>query len=67
MLKVEAVYSDGSVIVQEVQIDTATGEIQPVIVANRDVPAPPMFGDQLQAPSQLTIDQIEGLGVAISR
>jgi hypothetical protein len=67
LLKVEAVYSDGSVIVAEVQIDTATGEIKPIKVAGRDLPAPPMFGDQLQAPSQLTPDQIEGLGRAIAR
>ncbi|MEQ1653424.1 MAG: Ig-like domain-containing protein, partial [Hyphomicrobium sp.] len=66
-LKVEAVYSDGSVIVEEVKIDTATGEIQQVTETRQRAQAPRMFGDQFNAPSMLSSDQIQRLGRAIAR
>lgn len=66
-LKVEAIYSDGSVIVEEVKVDTATGEIQPQKTGRQGSLAPRLFGDQFNAPAVLTPDQIETLGRAIAR
>ena len=66
-LKVEAVYSDQSVVVENVRIETATGEIKPLKTADSGTPAPRLFGDQFHAPSQLTPDEIDGLGRAIGR
>ena len=66
-LKVEAIYSDQTVIVEHVRIDAATGEIQPLKMADAGQPAPRLFGDQFHAPSQLTPDEIQGLGKAIGR
>ncbi|MEQ1670697.1 MAG: Ig-like domain-containing protein, partial [Hyphomicrobium sp.] len=66
-LKVEAVYSDGTVVVEEVKIDTATGEISPLKTGRQGSLAPRMFADQFHAPSLLSLDQIEHLGRAISR
>ena len=64
-LKVEAIYGDKSTVVEYVRIDTATGEIQPLKMADRSVPSPRLFGDQFNVPSQLTPDELDGLGRAI--
>ncbi len=66
-LKVEVVYSDGSVVVQEVRIDTATGEIQPMTPGKQGTLAPALFSDQFRARPMLTPDQIQSLGRAIAR
>ena len=66
-LRVEAVYSDQSTVVEYVRIDAATGEIQPLKMAENAAPAPRMFGDQFHAPSQLTPDEIQGLGRVIGK
>ncbi len=66
-LKVEVVYSDGSVVVQDVRIDTATGEIQPLTPGKQGSLAPALFGDQFRARPMLTPDQVQSLGRAIAR
>ncbi|HPG89017.1 MAG TPA: hypothetical protein PLD46_05155, partial [Hyphomicrobium sp.] len=66
-LKVEAIYSDQTVVVEKVRIDAATGEIKALKAADASVPAARLFNDQFNAPSQLTPDEILDLGRAISR
>ena len=66
-LKIEAVYSDGSTVVEEIKIDTATGEIQPLNGGRQGSVAPALFGDQVRAKPTLSPDQIQNLGRAIAR
>ncbi len=66
-LRVEAVYSDGSIVVEEVKIDTATGEIQPLKNGRQGSAAPALFSDQFRSKPMLTPDQVQGLGRAIAR
>ena len=66
-LRIEAVYSDSTVVIEEVKIDTATGEIQPLKVGRKGALAPRLFGDQFHAPAMLSPDQIRTLGRAIAR
>ncbi|MGL4525595.1 MAG: Ig-like domain-containing protein, partial [Aestuariivirga sp.] len=66
-IRVEAIYSDGTVVVQEVKIETATGEIQPLTPGKQGSLAPALFGDQFNARPMLTTDQIQSLGRAIAR
>ena len=71
-LRVEAIYSDGSVVVEDVKIDTATGEIQPLKAnllksVRQGGLEPRLFNDQFNAPAMLSHDQIQSLGRAISR
>ena len=66
-LKIVAIYSDGSTVVEEVKIDTATGEIQPLNGGRQGSVAPALFGDQFRAKPTLSPDQIQSLGRAIAR
>jgi hypothetical protein len=66
-LRVEAVYSDGSVAVEEVRIDTATGEIQPISATKQGALMPKLFKDQFRVQTMLSPDQIQMLGRAIAR
>ena len=66
-IRVEAVYTDGSIVVQDVQIETSTGEIQPLKPGKQGSLAPELFGDQFRARPMLTPDQIYSLGRAIAR
>ena len=66
-LRVEAVYSDGSTAVEEVRIQTSTGEIQPLKNIQKDATPPALFKDQLKARPTLSTGQIESLGRAIAR
>ena len=66
-IRVEAVYSDGTVVVQEVKIETSTGEIQPLNPGKQGSLSPAFFGDQFTARPMLTTDQIQSLGRAIAR
>jgi VCBS repeat-containing protein len=65
-LRIEAVYSDGSTVTQEVKIDTATGEIQPLKAGKQGSAAPALFRDQLKARSMLSPDQVEELARALA-
>jgi hypothetical protein len=65
-LRVVAVLDDGSTVVREVEIQTSTGEIQP-LAAGRQTMLAPTFRQQLQSIPQLTPDQTEGLATAIGR
>lgn len=64
-LRVEAVYSDGSVVVQEVKIDTATGAIQPLNAGNQGA-AVPLFREQFRARAMLTPDETGELARALA-
>ena len=66
-LRVEAIYSDGSTAVEEVTIQTSTGEIQPLKNIQKDATPPALFKDQLKARPTLSTGQIENLGRAIAR
>ena len=66
-LKVEALYSDGSVVVEQVRIDTATGEIQPIKSGRQGALQPTMFNAQLRAKPMLSLDEIQSLARAIAR
>ena len=66
-IRVEAIYTDGSIVVQDVQIETSTGEIQPLTPGKQGSVAPALFGDQFRARPMLTQDQIYTLGRAIAR
>ena len=66
-LRVEAVYSDGSIAVEEVRIQTRTGEIQPLKNFQKDSAPPALFNDQLKARPTLSTGQIESLGRALAR
>ncbi|PPC84534.1 MAG: hypothetical protein CTY31_13745 [Hyphomicrobium sp.] len=65
-LRIEAIYSDGTSVVENVRIDAGTGEISPLIAPVKDAAAPQMFGDQFRAQHMLTPEQIQGLGQAIA-
>jgi VCBS repeat-containing protein len=67
LLRVEAVYSDGSIAIEEVKIDTATGEIQPAKPGRQGAMQPRLFGQQFDAPAMLSTDQIDILGRALAR
>ena len=66
-IRVEAIYTDGSVVIQEVQIDTATGEIRPISAGKQGSLAPALFADQFRARPMLTPDQVQSLARAIAR
>lgn len=66
-LKVEALYSDGSVAVEQVRIDTATGEVQPIKSGRQGALQPTMFNAQLRAKPMLSLDEIQSLARAIAR
>ncbi len=64
-LRVEGVFNDGTVVVQEVEIQAVTGEIQPL---KKPAPiAPPLFRDQFRATPMLTPIELDNLGATISR
>jgi len=66
-LRVEAVYSDGTVVIEEVKIDPATGEIQQLGLSKQGALTPKLFGEQFRIQTMLTPDQIQTLGRAIAR
>ncbi len=66
-IRVEAIYSDGSVVVEEVKIETSTGEIKPLNPGRQGSLAPALFGDQFRARPMLSPDQVHGLARAIAR
>ncbi len=57
-LKVEALYTDGSVVVEQVKIDSATGEISPLKPGRQGFLQPKLFGDQLRARPMQTRDEM---------
>ncbi len=65
-LRIEAVYSDGSMFSENVRINATTGEIQKIADHRAEnVAPPPMFSDQFRAQPLLTDSQVEGLSRAL--
>lgn len=61
-IRVEAVYDDGKVVVQDVRIDTATGEIQPLKAGQQGMLAPKLFHEQFRIQQMLSPDEVQSLG-----
>lgn len=66
-IRVEAVYDDGKVVVQEVKIDTATGEIQPLKNGKQGLFMPKLFQEQFRVQPILSADEVQNLGRALAR
>ncbi|MGQ0455520.1 MAG: tandem-95 repeat protein [Hyphomicrobium sp.] len=67
-IRIEAVYVDGSTVIEEVVVDTATGEIQPVKAVRQGDSGPALlFRDQFRAKPSLSGEQVQSLGRALAR
>lgn len=66
-LRIEAIYSDGTHVTEDVRIDVETGEIQMLASDHAEQAAPQLFSDQFQTQPMLTDDQVEDLGRALGR
>lgn len=62
-LRINAVFSDGSIETREVVIRTSTGEIRPLLGERAE--APSLFADQLRASVLLSEEQVEQLARAL--
>ncbi len=66
-LRVTAVLRDGTLIVNEVRIQTSTGEVQPIKLGKAGSIAPSLYWDRLDAGSLLKEAEVRGLAQRLAR